>query len=129
VKYDVIIIGAGAVGCAVARELSRFELSVLCLEKEADVFCDITKANTGIIHSPWLVPSGTKKALYGSRGGFQFEELAADPGFWIPEDRSACSGIFLRGQKGAGRIYPAGQLGCRDRNSSGFRAVRRSFCC
>ena len=62
--YDVIIIGAGVVGGAVARELSKLRLSVLAMEKEEDVCCGISKANTGIIHSPALVPLGSLKSSY-----------------------------------------------------------------
>ena len=80
-EYDVIIIGAGVVGGSIARELSRYELSVLCLEKEADVCCGISKANTGIIHSPALVPSGTMKAGMNIRGAHHFDQLSSQLGF------------------------------------------------
>ena len=60
--YDVIIIGAGVVGGAIARNLSRFELSVLALEKEADICCGTSKANTGIIHSPGACPFRNPKS-------------------------------------------------------------------
>lgn len=79
--YDVIIIGAGIIGGAVARQLSRHKLSVLCLEKEADVCCGTSKANTGIIHSPALIPSGTKKSELAVQGGLAFEGLSRELGF------------------------------------------------
>lgn len=82
-NYDVIIIGAGVVGGAAARELSRYELSVLCLEKEFDVCCGISKGNTGIIHSPALVPQGTKKAHYSTNGRQHFEKLSRELGFTL----------------------------------------------
>lgn len=81
--YDVIIIGAGVVGGAIGRELSRFNLSVLCLEKETDVCCGVSKANTGIIHSPSLVKSGTKKAEYTIRGNLMFNDLSRDLGVQV----------------------------------------------
>ena len=43
---DVVIIGAGVSGCAIARELSRFQLDILVLEKEEDVCCGTSKALT-----------------------------------------------------------------------------------
>ena len=46
---DVIIIGAGVTGCAIARELSRYDLDVLVLEREEDVCCGTSKANSAII--------------------------------------------------------------------------------
>ena len=49
--YDVIVIGAGVSGCAVARELSRFKLKTLVLEKESDVCEGTSKANSGIEHA------------------------------------------------------------------------------
>lgn len=48
--FDVVIIGAGIAGAATARELSRFDLSVAILEKEADVCFGTTKATHGIVH-------------------------------------------------------------------------------
>ena len=49
--YDVIIIGAGVSGCAIARELSRYRLKTLVLEKESDVCEGTSKANSGIVHA------------------------------------------------------------------------------
>ena len=48
--FDVAIIGAGVVGALTARELTRYKLSVCLLEKENDVACGASKANSGIIH-------------------------------------------------------------------------------
>ena len=48
--FDVAIIGAGVVGTLTARELTRYKLSVCLLEKENDVACGASKANSGIIH-------------------------------------------------------------------------------
>ena len=50
-KYNVIIIGAGVTGAAVARELSRYQASVCVLEREEDVCCGTSKANSAIIHA------------------------------------------------------------------------------
>ena len=48
--YDVLIVGAGVIGGMLARELSRYQLSVCLLEKENDVACGASRANSGIIH-------------------------------------------------------------------------------
>ena len=45
-KYDIIIIGAGVSGCAVARELSRYDLKICVLDKESDVCEGTSKANS-----------------------------------------------------------------------------------
>ena len=49
--YDVIIIGAGISGTTIARELSKYDLKVLVLEKEYDVATEATMANSAIVHS------------------------------------------------------------------------------
>lgn len=48
--YDVAIIGGGVVGCAIARELTRYSLNIILLEKEIEVGFGVSKANSGIIH-------------------------------------------------------------------------------
>ncbi|WP_395014677.1 FAD-dependent oxidoreductase, partial [Robinsoniella peoriensis] len=48
---DVIIIGAGVIGSSIARELSRYQLDICVLEKEPDVCCGTSKANSGIVHA------------------------------------------------------------------------------
>ena len=47
---DIIVIGAGVVGCAIARELSKYKLDVLVIDKNEEVSEGISKANSGIIH-------------------------------------------------------------------------------
>lgn len=49
--YDVAIIGAGVTGSAIARELSRYQLNVCVIEREEDVCCGTSKANSAIIHA------------------------------------------------------------------------------
>lgn len=80
-SYEVIIIGAGIIGGAAARELSRYKTSILCLEKEADVCCGVSKANTGIIHSPAFIPSGKLKSEMNAKGAVNFDRLSAELGF------------------------------------------------
>ena len=60
--YDVVIIGAGVVGCAVARELSRYRLKTVVLEKGEDVCCGTSKANSAIVHAGFDAEPGTWKA-------------------------------------------------------------------
>ena len=80
-NYDVVIIGAGVIGGAAARELSKYNLNILALEKEVDVCCGVSKANTGIIHSPALVPAGSLKARMAVRGAAVFDKLSGELGF------------------------------------------------
>lgn len=60
--YDVAIIGAGVIGGMVARELTKYRLSVCLLEKENDVACGASKANSGIVHGGYDPVPGTLKA-------------------------------------------------------------------
>ena len=76
--YDVIIIGAGAVGCAVAREASKYDLKILVLDKENDVGNVTSMANSAIVHSGYDPKPGTKKALHNVRGNKMYEELCKD---------------------------------------------------
>ncbi|BER93014.1 NAD(P)/FAD-dependent oxidoreductase [Atrimonas thermophila] len=64
-SYDVVIIGGGVVGCAIAWYLSHFDLQVLLLEKELDICCGVSKANTGILHArSYHAPSTLKGELH-----------------------------------------------------------------
>ena len=49
-SYDVVIAGAGVIGGMLARELSKYRLRICILEKENDVACGASRANSGIIH-------------------------------------------------------------------------------
>ena len=76
--YDVIIIGAGVTGAAIARQLSRYEISVLVLEKDEDVCCGTSKANSGIVHAGYDAKPGTLKAKMNIRGNEMMTSLAND---------------------------------------------------
>jgi len=78
--YDVIIIGAGIVGCAVARALSRYQLDILVMEKGADVAVGATKANSGILHAGYDCAPGTLKATLNVRGLQLYKTLAQELG-------------------------------------------------
>ena len=67
-KYDVLIAGAGVTGAMAARELSRYQLSVCLLEKENDVACGASKANSGIVHGGFDPEPGTLKAKLNAEG-------------------------------------------------------------
>jgi glycerol-3-phosphate dehydrogenase len=79
--YDVIVVGAGITGAAVARELSRYKLSVLLLEKEAEPAFGVSKSNSGIIHAGTQNPPTSLKGWLCVEGNrLMREELAADLG-------------------------------------------------
>lgn len=66
--YDVAIIGAGVIGGMLARELSKYKLSVTLLEKENDVAMEASHANSGIVHGGYDPVPGTLKAKLNSEG-------------------------------------------------------------
>ncbi len=76
--YDVIIIGGGVVGCAVARELARCRLSVALLEKTADVCNGQSKANSAVVHAGYDAKPGSNKARFNVRGNAMFEGVCRE---------------------------------------------------
>lgn len=66
--YDVLIAGAGVIGGLLARELAKYQVSVCLLEKENDVACGASKANSGIIHGGYDPEPGTLKAKLNIAG-------------------------------------------------------------
>ena len=72
---DVLIIGAGVVGCSVARELSRFDCGVMVLDRGNDIAEGATKANSGIVHAGYDAVSGSSKAHYNVAGARLFPAL------------------------------------------------------
>lgn len=77
-QYDVLIIGAGAVGCAVARELSRYRLKTAVLEKECDVAAGTSGRNSAVVHAGFNNRPGTLMAQLCVEGNQNFEALCAE---------------------------------------------------
>ena len=77
-EMDVLIIGAGVVGGALARELSRYQLQVMLVEKEVDVAFGTSKANSGIVHSGIHDHPGTLKAKLCVKGNRLYPQLAEE---------------------------------------------------
>lgn len=73
--YDVAIIGAGIVGAACAYDLSKYKLKVAVLEKNNDVCCGTTKANSAIIHAGYDPLPGTLMARLNVEGSKMAGEL------------------------------------------------------
>lgn len=76
--YDVIIVGAGVSGAASARELSRCAARVCVLEKEEDVCCGTSKANSAIVHAGYDAAPGSLMAKLNVRGNALMGDLAKD---------------------------------------------------
>lgn len=80
-KYDIAIIGAGVSGTAIARELSRYQTKICVLEREEDVCCGTSKANSAIIHAGYDAEPGSLKAKLNLRGNQMMDQLAKDLDF------------------------------------------------
>ena len=79
--YDAVIIGGGAVGCAVARELSRWKLKICLAEQGEDVCVGTSKANSAIVHAGFDAVPGTKKAHFNVAGSRMMERLSQELDF------------------------------------------------
>ena len=77
---DILLIGAGVVGCALARVLSRYEASVVVLERGADVAEGASKANSGIVHAGFDAHPGTLKAKQNVEGAKMYPALCEELG-------------------------------------------------
>ncbi|MDD5527096.1 MAG: NAD(P)/FAD-dependent oxidoreductase [Candidatus Omnitrophota bacterium] len=78
--YDVIIIGAGVTGAAIARELSRYKLRIAVLEKEEEYAFGVSKSNSGIIHPGTQNFSGSLKGRLCAQGNRLVRKIARELG-------------------------------------------------
>lgn len=76
--YDCLIIGAGVTGCSIARALSKFKVNACVLEKEEDVCCGTSKANSAIIHAGFDAAHGSLMAKMNVIGNRLMDQLAKD---------------------------------------------------
>ena len=108
--YDVAIIGAGVIGSAIARELSRYQANVCVIEREEDVCDGTSKANSAIIHAGFDAAPGSLKAKLNVRGNEMMDALSKD--LDIPfkrngslvvctkdQDRSGLDALLEKGEK------------------------------
>lgn len=75
---DIVIIGAGVIGCAVARELSRYQADICVVESAEDVCTGTSKANSGIVHAGFDALPGTNKAHFNVLGNAMMDEISRD---------------------------------------------------
>ncbi len=73
--YDIVIIGAGVAGTFIARELSRFQLKLLILDRQNDVANETTMANSAIIHSGYDAKAGLMKGKFNAPGNAMFDQV------------------------------------------------------
>ena len=76
--YDAIVIGGGILGCMTARNLRRWNISTLLLEKGDDVCRGITRANSAIVYAGYDNKPGSLKAELTVRGNAGMESLCSE---------------------------------------------------
>jgi len=116
--YDCVIIGAGITGCAIARELARYEMKILVLDKNNDVAEGTTKANNGNIHPGVQAKPGTLKAKLNLVGNDMYTQWAKDLDFRLERPGSLeviydkqewrfMQAVHFLKRTGIGRLIPA----------------------
>ena len=78
IKTDVVVIGAGAVGCAIARELSKYSIKVTVVDKNEDVGGDASKSNSAIIHTGYDASPDTLESQLVVAANPMYDELVKD---------------------------------------------------
>lgn len=77
-NHDIVIIGAGVSGSAIARELSRYDLDIVVLEKQEDICSGTSKANSGIIHAGYDAPEGSLMASLNVEGNAMMDSWSEE---------------------------------------------------
>lgn len=80
-ECDIVVIGAGISGCAIARELSKYNLKTIVVEKNSDIAEEASKANNGNIHPGALAKPGTLKAKLNLKGNKLYTKLSEELNF------------------------------------------------
>ncbi len=106
--YNAVVIGAGVVGGMIARELSRYNLSVCILEKENDVAMGATKANSAIVHAGFDAEPGTLKAKLNVKGSQMMENVAKELGVKYINNGSLVIGFDDDDRKTIEELYRRG---------------------
>ena len=78
--YDIAVIGGGVIGGAILREISKYKIKCVLLEKESDVCMGASKANSGIVHAGFDAVTGSNKAKFNVAGNKMMKEYARDLG-------------------------------------------------
>ena len=107
--YDVGIIGAGVIGCAIARELAKYKIKICLLEKNEDVGAEVTKANSGIVHGGYAEKPGSIKAKFSSWGNSMFNQLNEELNFGFTQTGSFVIGFNSQDTRKIHELFANGQ--------------------
>ncbi len=108
-KFDVAVIGAGVVGTSIARELSRYSLSTVVVEKDEDVCSGTSKANSAIVHAGYDAVPGTLKAEFNVRGSELIRQLSKKLDFDYRENGSMVISLSPEGHEGLVTLLERGE--------------------
>ena len=78
--FDVAVIGGGVIGGTILRELTKYNLNVVLLEKESDVSMGQSRANSGIVHAGFDAKPNTNKAKFNKLGNEMMKDYCAELG-------------------------------------------------
>ena len=141
--YDFIIIGAGVIGCNIARELARYKTKILVIEKEDDVASEISKANSGVLHTGIYVPYGSLKAKTNVQGLAKFKRLSQELNFGMVineklvvamdnEERKQLVDLYEQGNRNGAkglRLIDEEEIKRMEPNVNGKYALHSPFTC
>jgi glycerol-3-phosphate dehydrogenase len=103
-SYDVIIIGGGVVGCMVARFLSRYNLQILLIEKEADIGTGSSSANSAIVHAGYDPVPGSLKAIMNVAANAMWDTLSGELNIPFNRRRRPCQPQYGPGLNSVNRL-------------------------
>jgi glycerol-3-phosphate dehydrogenase len=113
--YDISIIGAGVIGCAIARELSKYDLNICLIEKSEDVTNGASKANSGIVHGGFAGKFGTLKGELCIKGNKMYKALDKELNFGYRETGALVIGFNDKDENKIREQYENGiKVGCDD---------------
>jgi glycerol-3-phosphate dehydrogenase len=119
---DVLVVGGGVTGCAVARELVRKDIVVLLIEKEDDLATHASSRNNGIIH-PGIEPHpGTRRAHFNVRGNAMYDTVAAE--LAVPFTR--CGSLILYQERWERLLGPLFMARARQNGVPGVHLIGRN---
>ena len=114
--FDIAVIGGGIIGGTILRELSRYRIKAVLLEKESDVCMGASRANSGIVHAGFDAPTGSNKAKFNVAGSKMMKKYAATLGVkyknngsivvaFSDKERKTLENLLARGKEnGVGKI-------------------------
>ncbi len=80
-QYDVLIIGGGMIGSAIAREMARYDLRIGVLEKNLDVCYETSGRNSAVVHGGFAYDTGSLKARFCVEGNRMMDQLSQELDF------------------------------------------------